>query len=148
MMPKETDAIRDAKIEAIRTGVDARRTLTAIASDLGIHPSTASALAKRAGIQVRGRPPQVVHAVPSSMKPDDLVLWRKSHGFTQDAASKLLGISKRTLVHAENGNTRCRMRVPKVPRLIELATKGLDAELRLVKFRMAERALRAAVPDG
>jgi DNA-binding XRE family transcriptional regulator len=137
---------RAAQIEAIRVGIADHRTLTDIAGDIGISPSTASALAKEAGIAVRGRSPRVRSAIPSSMAPADLRAWRKGHCLTQPDACKLLGISLRPYQHAENGNTRGGFKVPKVPRLIELATKGLDVELRLVRYRMGQLSSRAG--DG
>jgi transcriptional regulator with XRE-family HTH domain len=74
-----------------------------------------------------------IDQIPGTWKPEQLVAWRKSHGFSQADAGNLLGISRRTYQHYEKGDTRGGFSLPTLPRLVELAIKGLDGELRYLR---------------
>jgi transcriptional regulator with XRE-family HTH domain len=90
-----------------------------------------------------------IQRIPARMTPAELIAWRKQHGFSQEDAGNMLGVARRTYLHYERGDTRGGYKQPTVPRLVELAIKGLDAELRIVKYRMGQRSLRGdAAPDG
>ena len=79
--------------------------------------------------------------IPPSMTPADLLAWRKGHGLSQEDACNMLGISRRPYQYAEKGVTQAGYRLPTVSRILELAVKGLDAELRLVRHRLGVRTL-------
>lgn len=51
---------------------------------------------------------------------EDFRAWRQKKAYTQEAAAKALGISRRMVVYYEDG-------VKPVPRTVALATRGLDA---------------------
>ena len=76
-----------------------------------------------------------IDPIPGTMKPGELISWRKGHGFSQADACALLGISRRTYQHYELGNTRGGFSLPRLPRIVELAIRGLDVELRVLKMR-------------
>lgn len=83
-----------------------------------------------------------IDKIPSTMTPADLVAWRKGHGFSQEDAANLLGIARRTYLHLERGNTRGGYKLKNIPRRDALAVRGLDSELRILKFRLGRRTLR------
>jgi DNA-binding XRE family transcriptional regulator len=66
--------------------------------------------------------------IQGTWTPLDLRQWRKSRGLIQPAAAALLGIAKRTYLYAERGKKRGGYVVTTIPRQLELAVKGLDAE--------------------
>jgi transcriptional regulator with XRE-family HTH domain len=82
-----------------------------------------------------------IQRIPATMAPTDLLAWRKSHGLSQEDASNLLGMARRPYQYLEQGKTQAGMRLPKIPRLIELATKGLDMELRVIRMKLGTRSL-------
>lgn len=72
------------------------------------------------------------------MTPGALAEWRRGHGLSQRDAAHMLGIALRPYQYHEKGETRGGFRPPWVPRWLELATKGLDMELRVNKLRLTE----------
>ena len=135
-----TKARREDLIVALRAAVAGGKSSRDIADLLGIERAMVYQLAHSGGISLKSARPRVMRQIPASMKPADLRNWRKGHGYTQPEAARLLGLSPRTYTYHETGTTRAGYRVPTVPRLVELAIKGLDAELRLVKYRMQRQA--------
>lgn len=82
--------------------------------------------------------PKLAGPVSSAMTPEALRAWRAGHGFSQKDAAHYLGMAPRDYQYRESGRTRNNYRMPFVERWIELATKGLDMELRLAKLRKQE----------
>ena len=63
------------------------------------------------------------------MHPDELTAWRKSHGFTQTALGKILGVKKTTVYRWEKN-----MRI--IPPFLYLALECI--EMKGAKFREGE----------
>ena len=82
-----------------------------------------------------------IDKLPGKMTPAQLVDWRKAHGFSQQDAAAMLGMSRRPYQYLEGGETRGGFRPPTIPRTVELAIKGLDVELRLLRYRAGGRSL-------
>jgi len=57
----------------------------------------------------------------ATMTPDDFRRWRERKAYTLDAAAQALGISRRMVAYYEDGNRA-------IPRLVALATRGLEME--------------------
>ena len=72
------------------------------------------------------------------MTPMELRAWRKSRGLIQRDAAALLGIVRRTYLYQEQGKTRGGYTIATIPRLTELAIKGLDMEMGVGRLPEAE----------
>ncbi len=85
-----------------------------------------------------------IHLEPiqGTWTPAQLRAWRKSRGLIQGAAAALLGVARRTYLYAERGKTRGGYILVTIPRQLELAVKGLDADLGA--DRLSDQELRAA----
>ena len=64
------------------------------------------------------------------MTSGDLRAWRVRHYLSRPALARALGISVSRLVDYETGVTRGRNTPAPIPRLLELALKGLEQEMR------------------
>lgn len=91
--------------------------------------------------------PHLAAPVRATMTPAQLIEWRQGHGLSQQDAAHLLGMALRPYQYREAGATRGGYRVPRVDRLIELATKGLDMELRVAKMLARTETRRAGPID-
>lgn len=77
------------------------------------------------------------------MTPAELKVWRKQRGLIQRDAGALLGISKRTYNALETGINRGTALIT-VPRTIELATRGLDDEMKAASGAVDLAGLKVA----
>jgi len=57
----------------------------------------------------------------ATMTPDEFRHWRERKAYTLDTAAKALGISRRMVAYYEEGKRA-------IPRVVTLATRGLDLE--------------------
>lgn len=57
-----------------------------------------------------------------TMTPEEFRRWREDRAYTLDTAARALGISRRMVAYYEHGERA-------IPRLVALATRGLDGEL-------------------
>jgi DNA-binding XRE family transcriptional regulator len=84
----------------------------------------------------------VLEPIQGKMTPAELRAWRRSRGLIQSAAAALLGLGRRTYLYAERGKTKEGRILTTIPRQLELAVKGLDAEFGVE--RLPEHEWRAA----
>ncbi len=56
----------------------------------------------------------------ATMTPDAFRRWREGRAYTLDQAAHALGLSRRMIAYYEQGNRP-------IPRVVALATRGLDA---------------------
>lgn len=79
---------------------------------------------------------QIERALRSSavMTPDDVRRWRKARGLTQNNLAALLGISRSAYIYLEKGDPRRKDKSLTIPRMAELAFRGLDVWMKESPF--------------